>query len=132
MIIIINIILSKALLDSMGHVGLALSLSVSTGIEAFILVFILRRRIGGFGTEFGVWLAKIILATAIMALVSALVATKGLATFIISSELSELMAICDRILVMREGKISGEVRAETATQEQILQLALPDSSITNA
>ncbi|MDP6556702.1 MAG: sugar ABC transporter ATP-binding protein [Pirellulaceae bacterium] len=59
-------------------------------------------------------------------------ATKGLATFIISSELPELMAICDRILVMREGRISGEVNAETATQEQILQLALPDSSILNA
>ena len=76
LIIVINIILSKALLDSMGHVGLALALSVSTGIEAFILVIILRRRIGGFGTEFGVWLSKIVMATAVMALVSALVATK--------------------------------------------------------
>ncbi|MDA1055354.1 MAG: sugar ABC transporter ATP-binding protein [Planctomycetota bacterium] len=59
-------------------------------------------------------------------------AAQGLATFIISSELPELMTICDRILVMREGRISGEVNAETATQEQILQLALPDSSILNA
>jgi putative peptidoglycan lipid II flippase len=76
LIIVLNIILSKALLSSMGHVGLALSLSVSTGVEAFILVVILRRRIGGFGTEFGVWLSKIILATAVMALVAAPVATK--------------------------------------------------------
>jgi putative peptidoglycan lipid II flippase len=76
LIIVLNIVLSKALLDSMGHVGLALSLSVSTGVEAFILVIILKRRIGGFGIEFGVWLSKIILATAAMALVSALVATK--------------------------------------------------------
>lgn len=75
-IIILNIALSKALLDSMGHVGLALSLSVSTGVEAFILIIILRRRIGGFDADFGVWLAKIVLATAGMALVSALVATK--------------------------------------------------------
>ncbi len=75
-IIILNIILSKALLSSMGHVGLALSLSISTGVEAFILVIILRRRIGGFGSEFGVWLSKIIFATAVMALVSALVAPK--------------------------------------------------------
>lgn len=75
-IIVLNIILSKALLSSMGHVGLALALSVSTGVEAFILIVILRKRIGGFGTEFGVWLTKIIFATAIMALVSALVATK--------------------------------------------------------
>jgi putative peptidoglycan lipid II flippase len=75
-IIVLNIILSKVLLDSMGHVGLALSLSVTTGVEAFILIVILRRRIGGFGTEFGVWLSKIILATAVLALVSTLVATK--------------------------------------------------------
>ncbi len=75
-IIILNIILSKALLSSMGHVGLALSLSISTGVEAIILVIVLRRRIGGFGAEFGVWLSKIILATAVMALVSALVAPK--------------------------------------------------------
>ncbi|MCA9860140.1 MAG: murein biosynthesis integral membrane protein MurJ [Thermomicrobiales bacterium] len=75
-IIVVNIVLSKALLGSMGHVGLALALSVSTGIEAFILIVILRRRIGGFGTEFGVWLSKIVMATAVMALVSALLAPK--------------------------------------------------------
>ena len=75
-IIILNIILSKALLGSMGHVGLALSLSISTGVEAFILMIVLRRRIGGFGSEFGVWLSKIIFATGVMALVSALVAPK--------------------------------------------------------
>lgn len=75
-IIVLNIILSKALLDSMGHVGLALSLSISTGVEAFILLIILRRRIGGFEAEFGLWLARIIMATAIMALVAALVTPK--------------------------------------------------------
>jgi putative peptidoglycan lipid II flippase len=75
-IIILNIILSKALFDSMGHVGLALSLSVSTFVEALILVVILRRRIGGFDTSFGVWLAKIVMATGIMTLVAELVAPK--------------------------------------------------------
>jgi len=75
-IIVLNIALSKALLDSMGHVGLALSLSLSTFVEALILVVILQRRIGGFGAEFGVWLAKIVLATAIMALVAELVAPR--------------------------------------------------------
>ena len=59
-------------------------------------------------------------------------AAKGLATFIISSEIPELMTICDRILVMREGRISGELDAATATQEQILQLAVPDSLVSNA
>lgn len=73
LIIVLNIALSRMLLESMGHVGLALSLSVTTGIEALLLIVILRRRIGGFDTEFGVWLARIILATAVMALVAAFV-----------------------------------------------------------
>ncbi len=54
-------------------------------------------------------------------------ADDGMATLIISSELPELLNICDRILVMREGSISGEVDAATATQEQILEFALPTS-----
>jgi putative peptidoglycan lipid II flippase len=75
-IIVLNIVLSKALLGSMGHVGLALSLSVSTFVEAVILMVILRRRIGGFGTEFGVWLAKIVMATGLMTLVAELLTPK--------------------------------------------------------
>ncbi len=75
-IIVLNIALSKALLGSMGHVGLALALSMSTFVEALILVIILRRRIGGFDVDFGVWLSKIVLATAVMALVAELVAPK--------------------------------------------------------
>jgi putative peptidoglycan lipid II flippase len=73
-IIVVNIMLCRALLDSLGHVGLALSLSVTTGIEAIILFVVLRRRIGGFGSEFGVWLTRIIFATAFMALIAELVA----------------------------------------------------------
>jgi putative peptidoglycan lipid II flippase len=75
-IIVLNIVLSKALLSSMGHVGLALALSMSTFVEALILVVILRRRIGGFDAGFGVWLAKIVMATGIMTLVAELVAPK--------------------------------------------------------
>lgn len=75
-IIVLNIILSKALLGSMGHVGLALALSISTFVEAIILIVILRRRIGGFDAAFGVWLAKIIMATAIMTLVAELLTPK--------------------------------------------------------
>lgn len=54
-------------------------------------------------------------------------ASDGMATLLISSELPELLAICDRILVMREGSISGEVQASSTTQEEILALALPSS-----
>jgi ABC-type sugar transport system ATPase subunit len=51
----------------------------------------------------------------------------GMATLVISSELPEVLALCDRIVVMREGRIAGELRGDGATQEQVLALALPDA-----
>ena len=56
-------------------------------------------------------------------------ADNGMATLIISSDLPELLTVCDRILAMREGTISGEVGAN-ASQEKILELALPDTVTT--
>lgn len=44
----------------------------------------------------------------------------GIAILYISSELAELVGICDRVLVMHEGKISGEVVGEEITQEKIM------------
>ena len=41
----------------------------------------------------------------------------------ISSEMPELLGVCDRILVMSGGKLAGEVDASTATQEEIMSLA---------
>jgi len=54
-------------------------------------------------------------------------AQDGLATLIISSEMQELFSLCDRLLVLREGRIVGEVTCETATQDEVLALALPDA-----
>jgi simple sugar transport system ATP-binding protein len=50
-----------------------------------------------------------------------LVATRdeGTAVFVVSAELDEVMSLADRILIMYEGKIVGEVRAEEATKEQL-------------
>lgn len=42
---------------------------------------------------------------------------------VVSSEMSELMGICDRIMVMSNGKLAGIVNAKTCTQEQIMSLA---------
>jgi ABC-type sugar transport system ATPase subunit len=56
-------------------------------------------------------------------------AAGGMATLVISSELPELLSICDRTLVMREGRLSGELDGKSATQEKILELALPDATI---
>lgn len=47
---------------------------------------------------------------------------KGLLIF--SSEFEELISLCDRILVLYKGKITGEVLAEDATNEKLLSLAL--------
>jgi len=54
-------------------------------------------------------------------------AEQGMATLLISSELPELLAVSDRILVMREGALSGEFARAQATQEAILEKALPPS-----
>jgi ribose transport system ATP-binding protein len=51
-------------------------------------------------------------------------AARGLAIVMVSSELAELVGFCDRILVMREGAIVGELRGEHATEEMILRHAL--------
>ena len=44
---------------------------------------------------------------------------------IISSELPEILGMSDRILVMREGRVTGEIKdVEHATQDQIMKLAI--------
>src|SRR5262249_43996501 len=49
----------------------------------------------------------------------------GKAILMISSELPEVLGMADRILVMHEGRVTGEiVDARGATQEQIMQLAV--------
>jgi rhamnose transport system ATP-binding protein len=53
-------------------------------------------------------------------------ATRGVAIVMISSELTEVLAVCDRIVVMRDGAIRGIMDRETATPEKILSLALED------
>jgi ribose transport system ATP-binding protein len=48
---------------------------------------------------------------------------QGVGIIMISSELPELLAMSDRILVMHEGKITGELARKDASQEKILRLA---------
>ncbi|MDO9592505.1 MAG: ATP-binding cassette domain-containing protein, partial [Erysipelotrichaceae bacterium] len=48
---------------------------------------------------------------------------EGLSIILISSELPEVMGMSDRIYVMNQGRIAGEVDAKTATAEQIMELA---------
>jgi putative peptidoglycan lipid II flippase len=75
-IVVINIALGIALVDSLGHAGLAIALTVSTGIEALILFVVLRRRIGGLDESFGSWIGRVMIAAAVMATVAELVRPK--------------------------------------------------------
>jgi len=50
-------------------------------------------------------------------------AQHGVAIIMISSELPEILGMSDRILVMHEGEIAGELSPEEATQEKIMSLA---------
>jgi ribose transport system ATP-binding protein len=50
-------------------------------------------------------------------------AAQGRAIVVISSELPEVLLLSHRILVMCEGRITGEVRGDEATQERLMELA---------
>ncbi|MBQ4315883.1 MAG: sugar ABC transporter ATP-binding protein [Oscillospiraceae bacterium] len=50
-------------------------------------------------------------------------AANGKSVIMVSSEMPELLGVCDRILVMSGGRLAGEVNAKDATQEQIMTLA---------
>ena len=50
-------------------------------------------------------------------------AERGVPIIIVSSDLPEVLGISDRIMVMHEGQIMGELSKEEATQEKVMQLA---------
>ncbi|MEU7911939.1 multiple monosaccharide ABC transporter ATP-binding protein [Microbispora bryophytorum] len=49
-------------------------------------------------------------------------AEQGKAVLVISSELPELLGLCDRIYTLSEGRVTGEVPREEATQERLMYL----------
>ena len=51
-------------------------------------------------------------------------AASGKCVLVISSELPELLGVCDRIYVMNEGEIKGEKLVKDATQENIMRLLI--------
>ncbi len=54
-------------------------------------------------------------------------AHEGLGVILISSDLPEVLGMSDRVVVMREGRITGELSREAATQESVLRLAFSDT-----
>ena len=51
-------------------------------------------------------------------------AATGMAILMISSELPEILGMCDRIAVMRGGRISATLERSEATPERIISIAL--------
>jgi ABC-type sugar transport system ATPase subunit len=49
-------------------------------------------------------------------------ARSGIAIIVISSELPEVLALADRIITMREGRVTGELMRQDATQEKLMTL----------
>ena len=50
-------------------------------------------------------------------------AENGIIVIVVSSEMPELLAVCDRIMVMAEGKVRGEFDITEATEEKLAMLA---------
>ena len=54
-------------------------------------------------------------------------AAQGLAVLFVTSDLPEALGIADRVLVLRQGRLAGELPRAAATPEAVLQLALPQA-----
>ena len=51
-------------------------------------------------------------------------AERGAAIVMVSSEMLELIGMCDRVLVMRAGRMAGELDRDDLTEERIIELAM--------
>ncbi len=54
-------------------------------------------------------------------------AAEGLAVLVVSSDLPEILALSDRVLVMKEGALQGELAGPAATEEAVMHLATHDT-----
>ena len=50
-------------------------------------------------------------------------AERGVPIIMVSSDLPEVLGVSDRIMVMHEGRIAGQLSREEASQEKVMQLA---------
>ena len=53
-----------------------------------------------------------------------MLANAGLAIVVVSSEMQEIINVCDRVYVMKEGRITGEVARADATQTKLMEYAI--------
>jgi rhamnose transport system ATP-binding protein len=59
-------------------------------------------------------------------------ASEGLGVIVVSSYLPEVLGLADRVLVMREGSVAGDLPAQGTTEEDVLRLASPGADQTEA
>jgi ribose transport system ATP-binding protein len=55
--------------------------------------------------------------------------SKGICIIMVSSEMTELMGMCDRILVMHEGTVNGELERSRFSEEQIMKLSISKNEL---
>ena len=62
-------------------------------------------------------------------------AAEGMAILFVSSEMEEVLAMSDRVLVMHEGQLAGELKREDLSEEAVMRLATgrgkPKTPMTN-
>jgi ABC-type sugar transport system ATPase subunit len=52
-----------------------------------------------------------------------------MACLVVSSELPEILSLADRILIMRQGRLRGELAGPDATEQAVMQLAAHDAEV---
>ena len=55
-------------------------------------------------------------------------AREGLGVIFISSELTEVINVCDEVIVMKEGNITGRLSREELSEERILEMAMKEGN----
>lgn len=51
-------------------------------------------------------------------------AENGVAVIMISSEMPEIIGMCDRVVIMRNGKVTGELQKEELTENMMIKYAM--------
>ncbi|WBU37471.1 sugar ABC transporter ATP-binding protein [Homoserinibacter sp. YIM 151385] len=57
-------------------------------------------------------------------------ADRGIGTVVISSDVEELAALCDRVVVLAEGRVTGELIGDDITEQNIIELSYAEASTT--
>lgn len=59
-------------------------------------------------------------------------AKQGVAVIVISSDLPEVMAVSDRIITLSEGRVTGEIHGDDATEERLMMMMAINHNALNA